>query len=500
MQLWDSLDGHAGITQETQLLFSSFLDLPSLETSGLMVKRGSSDFKKLPKGSASYQINEEPPHRAIKQLSDFIIAYKTRSPLKTKLSALDIMSLSRTILFLNTLTTLGRSIPLEYFAGKGFENFIWDIFFSNMLDAKEFKKITNAPFRTLRYSTTLMQLASLFAVAYPKINTKGYDIFLAQTPFPARVADSTQMVIRYHDAIPLFAPHLTSFAKFHQLFHYRALKLNAKKAIFACTSEYTRNDLLRIFPTLENRSCVIHDMVSDHYFKEEKSRHSLATVITSRALQSNITLSNKPFPYLLMVSTLDPRKNHSRLIQAWEIIRMSEKLNLKLIIVGKLGYDHAAIVEAIKPWQERGEIFHLQKVQPSELRLLYKEADCVVCPSLLEGFDLTGIEAMLCGGKVAASNIAVHREIYGDAAVYFDPYSVAEQANAIESIILPDHASFAKSLSEKGHQWAQRYKRDAIVPQWEYFFEHVQATSVRAINSQVLPAYGLQSTPEKEMI
>jgi glycosyltransferase involved in cell wall biosynthesis len=467
MQLCDSLEGPAGIVQETQLLFSSFLDSSILDTTGLIIKRGAYDFHKLIKSASNTFIKSE-PHQRVKRYSDFVIRYM--ATIKKKPSALDKLKLSWHIFLFNCLTTLGCSVPVYDFDAAGFEHFIWESFFAHVLDAAEFKKMVNASFHTVSYSTTFMQFAGLFALFYPKLNTKNYDIFLAQNPFPARVAKGTQMVIRYHDAIPLLAPHLTPFAKYHQLFHYRALALNAKKAWFVCTSEAVRRDLLGVFPRLEKRSVVIHDMVSEHYFVEEKSHHSLANIIYNRSSSTQIIslLNETIFPYLLMVSTLDIRKNHLRLIKAWERVRLKQPI--KLIIVGKLGHGSEAILEAMKAWEARGELFHLQDVALSELRFLYKEATCVVCPSLMEGFDLSGIEAMRCGGRVVASDIAVHREIYGEAAIYFDPYSIEEQVNAIESIALPEHAAFAENIRQSGLKWAPRYSQAAITPQWEDFF------------------------------
>lgn len=479
MQMRDRLGGYAGITQETQLLFSSFLDSPGIEPHGLMIKGGPYDLGKQARGLPAHLANSpQILHKKIKRLSDFIIGYKALPSSHHSLpSKLDLFVLPFNMLFLNTITTLGGSISMDHFDSQGFENFLWDYFFSKTLTTDDYKKVVAASYRTLSYPITLLQLAGMLAVAYPKLDTSEYDIFLAQTPFPVRVAKNTQLVVRYHDAIPMFAPHLTGISKYHQLFHYKALKLNAKKGLFACTSNASRNELLQIMPSLERRSVVIHDIVLDSYFEEEKSQHSLTDIITSRSVHKELLGS---FPYLLMVSTIEPRKNHLRLLQAWEIVRASLKLNLKLIIVGKVDLNYTSIIEVMKPWQERGELFHLQNVPTSELRLLYKEAACVVCPSMMEGFGLSGIEAMLCGGKVAASTIPAHQEVYGDAAVYFDPFSVEEQVEAIKAIISPENAAFAESMKMKGLQWGKRYKRDMIIPQWEAFFERVQASEYSA--------------------
>ena len=107
---------------------------------------------------------------------------------------------------------------------------------------------------------------------------------------------------------------------------------------------------------------------------------------------------------------------------------MKIKHPLALVFVGSPGWDNSGLLRAMQKWQSSGDLFHLSDVPPSQLRLLYAAADAVVCPSVSEGFDLPGVEALRCGGAVAASDIPVHREILGEAALYFDPYSTAGMA------------------------------------------------------------------------
>ncbi|PJE69360.1 glycosyl transferase family 1, partial [Candidatus Shapirobacteria bacterium CG10_big_fil_rev_8_21_14_0_10_38_14] len=66
---------------------------------------------------------------------------------------------------------------------------------------------------------------------------------------------------------------------------------------------------------------------------------------------------------------------------------------------------------------------------------LYQQAEAFVFPSLLEGFGLPGVEAMAVGLPVLASNSSCLPEVYGPAAIYFDPLNVNEMASKIEKII-----------------------------------------------------------------
>ena len=99
----------------------------------------------------------------------------------------------------------------------------------------------------------------------------------------------------------------------------------------------------------------------------------------------------------------------------------------------------------------------------------------MICPSIAEGFDLSGIEAMACGGVVAASDIPVHREVYGEAAHYFDKFAPEHIADTIAALIAPQAKPQAQALRTRGIQQAAQYQREVIAPQWSELFSRVGA-------------------------
>ena len=167
-------------------------------------------------------------------------------------------------------------------------------------------------------------------------------------------------------------------------------------------------------------------MVSAHYFRENSSPERVPQIIRNRLdRQSELSvpkfqslresaifyrrvLSERPFRYLLVVGTIEPRKNHTRLLAAWDIVRAENDPNLKLVVVGGLGWDFDMIMRGFRAAIDQGDAFFLNNVPAADLRVLYRHALVTVCPSLAEGFDYAGIEAMRSGGVVAASDISVH--------------------------------------------------------------------------------------------
>lgn len=488
MELRTCFERFAGIPQETRLLFAAFLDSDPVEVHGLINHAAFHLAKGLVPGK---EYDDTTVNERQDRLSRFAIS--TRGPQFTSRFASRLHQFRRDVAptQMAAMTRLGMLQKLYDFDARDHADFAWDTFFAITLRPDEIGKIANAVYRTLSPSWHSLQRAGLIGGKrlgrYPVLDTRGYDIFFSQTPFPARMSHGCRLVVRYHDAIPMYLPHTIHNVLFHQKSHYRALRDNAAHAVFACTSEAARSDLLKIFPVLESRTPVVHDVVSENYYPEAVRPGTVAEIVRSRTNPHTEPkwqsarekerfygrMAAKPLRYLLMVSTVEPRKNHLRLIRAWERLRADDP-DLKLVIVGALGWGVDPVVEAMRPWQERGELFNLASVPAGDLRRLYGAAACVVCPSVAEGFDLSGVEAMLCGAVVAASDIPVHREVYGDSAHYFGRHSVSALTETVERLIAPENSAEQQALRARGQSHAQRYRQDAIAPQWEALFERVR--------------------------
>jgi glycosyltransferase involved in cell wall biosynthesis len=387
----------------------------------------------------------------------------------------------------------GGSLTLRRFDANNFRDYIWRRFFARTLPAADFDLVTRASFRIARIPWGAMHVCGLFTrrfgrPIYPRLDTADFDLMIAETPYPATVSGKTKMVVRYHDAIPVLMPHTISDRGHHQATHYRALRNTVNSgAWFVCVSDATRNDLLSIFPQAAPRALTIHNMVSHDYFDEDSSADRVPEIIKTR-LNSRIKppldpsftrrlfeegSGSEPIQYLLIVSTIEPRKNHLTLLSAWEELRVEIFPKLKLIVVGETGWRQKSIVGKFRPWMERGDAFLVENVPSPDLRLLYKHARATICPSFGEGFDFSGVEAMKSGGAVIASDIAVHREIYADAAEYFNPYSVGDAARAIQNVIDSANTARREELIAKGAIVSRRYDYEVILPQWESFLKSV---------------------------
>jgi O-antigen biosynthesis alpha-1,2-rhamnosyltransferase len=134
-------------------------------------------------------------------------------------------------------------------------------------------------------------------------------------------------------------------------------------------------------------------------------------------------------PVYLMVSTIEPRKNHEYLLDAFDRI-WAGGANVRLCIIGRVGWKCEGLLRRIRQHHELGKrLFMFNDVDDRSLEFAYARARALVLPSHVEGFGLPLVEAMQRGAPAMASDIPVFREVGGPYLSYFDlgnPDSLAE--------------------------------------------------------------------------
>jgi glycosyltransferase involved in cell wall biosynthesis len=479
VELRPALDGYAGIPQETRLLFSSLAGDKNLNVEGLI----QSTMYFLPKTPKHMDPGIE-SHVYINANSKLILAIER---INNTFKLNDFLK-RRWIELKHVIKSPNSNIIIStQFNPKGFEDFVWRKFFSKSLPPSLFQCVTSRQMQVISIPWSVLHMIGLWtkrffgSSQYPKISISEIDIFIAQTPYPGKLINNTKLVVRYHDAVPIFLPHTIGNMDKHQANHYEALKSNvADGAYFACVSDSSRKDLLRIFPEVESRAVTIENMVSHHYFIESSNTDYAKRIIQNRqssSLASQLADFGIESKYVLMVSTIEPRKNHELLLNAWESLKIQHKVHIKLVLVGNLGWGSEELLKRMRPWIESGSLILLSGVPADELRVLYRNASLVICPSVAEGFDYSGIEAICSGAIVLASDIAVHKEIYGVAAEYFATYDSNDLMKKINEL-LSDESSVIGKRAEKfdaGRAISYKYKPDFLLPRWKALINQIVA-------------------------
>jgi glycosyltransferase involved in cell wall biosynthesis len=227
-----------------------------------------------------------------------------------------------------------------------------------------------------------------------------------RTPTVATVHDLA--VIRYPDAFPRwtrnYVPRVVPRA------------LRATRRVIA-VSAFTAGELERLLGIPRETVVVVP--------------HGIDAVFTAEGPRSD-------GDYVLVVGTLEPRKNLRRAIEA------ATRLGVELRVAGARGWGD---VDPGIHWQGRpGD---------EELAMLYRGARCVVYPSLYEGFGLPVLEAMACGSPVVTSAGGAMEEVAGGAAVLVDPHDVAGIAAGIERAV-----ARADELRARGLERARAFSWD----------------------------------------
>lgn len=219
----------------------------------------------------------------------------------------------------------------------------------------------------------------------------------------------------------------------HMPAHHKALNrwyLNLTMPLYClrathvvAVSEWTRRDLMAAYGLPPERVTVIPE-AADPRFRLQPPE-AVAAVRACYGL---------PDRYLLFVGTVEPRKNLSRLLTAFETIR-AEGLSDGLVIVGKRGWLNSDFFDQLGRSPASDAVLLLGYVPDDALPAVYAGAQALVFPSLYEGFGLPILEGMACGTPVVASNASSIPEVGGDAAVYFDPMDTEAMVEALRRLL-----------------------------------------------------------------
>lgn len=494
VELRPALEGHSGIPQEARLLFAGLSAEPGLDVEGLVQSGNLRIGRGLQLDESSGLPCPVAADGRYERLSRVIVSLQ---------QGRDMKRWERYAQRLRFWAGAGQwawasmsrgSVSLDGFEPDGFEDWVWRTFFDKSLDEAERSRVTSRRLRLLRTPWSLAHHAGVWmrrlrlGPGYPVVRTPGADVMLAETPFPARFAPPTRLVVRYHDAIPVLLPHTIKNMARHRDMHHEALRRNARDgAWFACVSDTTRADLLRIVPEVEERAVTIPNMVPRHFAHEDRPRSWIPEIVWARrnheaphrgGTSPCPTGPDGAAPYLLMVATIEPRKNHATLLEAWHRLRLMGFEDLQLVLVGSLGWNFDGITSLFDRWLARGGLHLLHRVPASELRLLYRHAVATVCPSVSEGFDFPGVEAMASGGLVVASDIPVHREVFGSACHYFDPYSAPSLTDCIAPLLGTEATAQRAVIQRMGTELVERYRPSQVLPQWVSFLRRVGVSPV----------------------
>ncbi len=234
-------------------------------------------------------------------------------------------------------------------------------------------------------------------------------------------------VVTIHDLGYLYYPQ--AHTRNSRLYLDYSTRFSAKQARhIVAVSHATRQDLIRHYGTEPDKISVVYHGYDQQHFRPVDDLAHIEAVCQKYQID--------PGPYLLFVGTVQPRKNLSRLLEAFAQISQDtafkcehpEYDNLQLVIGGKLGWLSGPITRRIEELGLTQQVKLVGYIADEDLPSLLSGAAAFVMPSLYEGFGLPILEAMACGTPVICSNAGSLPEIAGDAALLHHPLDTAALA------------------------------------------------------------------------
>jgi glycosyltransferase involved in cell wall biosynthesis len=160
--------------------------------------------------------------------------------------------------------------------------------------------------------------------------------------------------------------------------------------------------------------------------------------------------------YVLFVGTIEPRKNLRVLASAFQRLAGTD---LTLVLVGPAGWNED-LTALLAPVRDRVRV--LGHVPRGDLDVLYAGAGVFCYPSLLEGFGMPVLEAMVAGAAVITSRGTATEEVAGDAALLIDPHDPVALAEAIERLTEDQHHADALRHAARARAATYTWERAAL--------------------------------------
>ncbi len=247
-----------------------------------------------------------------------------------------------------------------------------------------------------------------------------------------------------HDLTPFLYPQW-HHPKVIQAHHHKMFWAVKKCSKFICVSQNTKNDLIKIFPQIDKSKIEV-------IYEAAENKYSLFSKLSTEEKNKKINSIKNQYDlgdFILAQGTREPRKNLSRLIDAFiKFKNKFPKTKIELAITGKYGWGND--VNTHHP-----NIKILGFIPEKDMAPLHAAALCLVYPSLYEGFGLPLVKSFKVGTPVITSNNSSLSEISQNAALLIDPTSIDDIEKAIEKVV--HSQKLRHDLSQKGIELSKKF-------------------------------------------
>ncbi|MFA5994975.1 MAG: glycosyltransferase family 1 protein [Patescibacteria group bacterium] len=247
------------------------------------------------------------------------------------------------------------------------------------------------------------------------------------------------LILTVHDLSFALFPEFLSWRRrmWHRAVCSRKLFQRAKHLI--AVSQTTKHDLEQVYKISPDKITVIYPGVPE--------------AVTASPTETNINLLDLPKRYILLLATLEPRKNVLASLVAFQhFCALHKASDLHLVVVGSAGWKSKKILQAI---QTTPRAHYLGYVTAAQKAAILQQAIGLLYPSIYEGFGFPPLEALQYGVPVIASHVGALPEVLQNAVYYINPYSVAEISAALHEFDV--NTALRAQLTQAGQAVIKNY-------------------------------------------
>lgn len=273
------------------------------------------------------------------------------------------------------------------------------------------------------------------------------DVLFSPTHYTPLISRTPTVVFLMDIAFERFGSEYFTTIDLNQLKKWTPLSVKKAKHVLTI-SEFSKSEIVKFYGTDPNKITVVYPSFDRHLY------HGKVPKTKQNQVKKKYGITGS---YLLYVGTLQPRKNLTRLIEAFAQLN---RPRLKLVLGGKKGWFYQQIFDKVKDLGLEDRVVLPGFIPNEDLPALVKSSRAYVLPSLYEGFGMPPIEAQAVGTPVVVSRLSSLPEIVGSSGIYIDnPKSVENITHALEEVLSLSPAK-RQDIIEKGKENTKRFNWD----------------------------------------
>lgn len=263
------------------------------------------------------------------------------------------------------------------------------------------------------------------------------DLFLSPDGYLSLKADCKQLAVIHDISFEHYPKDVSWIVRKYYTRFFPKFALKASR--IATVSQFSKQDIIEKYKIDPAKIDVVYNGCNESY-----------APIDEASKQKTKEHFSKNADFFLFVGSLHPRKNISRLFEAFDQFKTAEKNDVKLIIVGEKYRWTSDIKKSYLSMKFKEDVIFTGRLSSDDLKNVIGSALAMVYVPYFEGFGIPILEAMNCDVPVITSNITSMPEVAGDAALLVDPFSTISISDAMLNIFKDEN--LRKSLIEKGRK------------------------------------------------